>query len=958
MKIIFEEFNLNKLGEELVKVIKSRKNIFIPIRVIVPNNKVEQWFKSYWLKHHSEVLMNISFELIDNALFNLIEKPNSYKLITREQLRSLIIKLISEKNDISFPDNIKNYIFKDKKLDHIRLYDLSNKLSQLYLEYEQDLNEIYGWEKELYDLVIEEALKLNLVTLSSLFNNEQTIRDYKYEIYFFGFNKFTKLQEKIINTISLKNDIKILSLKQNPHLDNDFLLMTAPSRLREIEAVHSKICELLKDENNKLSDFLVLASDISLYEGVIPRIFNQDNINFPNIPYVINDRKRVNTSVNLGLKKLFEILNKKFYTRLDFFNLINNKDIQESRGITELDIINWSKAIIDMNVYRNNNNCDDWDYAKKRVLIAKISGINDINNNIVELSNDKYLPFSSIDFDDESIIRFVDAIDDLSFWLKTISNIEYINNDNLLLIKGQLDKWFSKKDVNGFENNRYYKKIINCIDFLLNIELPNDVIPLNTLFYILLDVTTVTQVNNGDYFTRGITFSDFDDKAILSAKYIFFLNASSSEFPKPVVKSELDLRDYDITNIEDIENSFFIQCQNATEKFFISYVNKDLKTDEDYYPSSFILKLKQRVNLITKELSLDETRSWTELFTKKEYKNKNYYLSLLKTKDSDDIKNEQEYQSDTIKKIRVKDMAEFLEEPLKTKAKRLFGREDAIDEDLKEEFEPFEIDNITNSVLTKKICIVILNNQKEIEDDDNFPELFERFNLEHKLPNVYSTFNLISYYEVLDDSKNIIKHIKEVTSELPIPKKLDDLPLEIGNSQWILTCDQEVCIYEEGTTRTYLQIKRLPTRAKESDFLYLYVISLMDIASLDGGSYDIVLDRGNVRTFSITRDRAKELLNNIYNAMNDYELDNNVYLPINIFENKKIKSLYDLIDNLTQKDGSPWSYFDDKKLFDYDSQLGYESKGFFKRFKEKRDEHIKLIAYYKAIEESEGDNNE
>ena len=83
MKIIFEEFNLNKLGEELVKVIKSRKNIFIPIRVIVPNNKVEQWFKSYWLKHHSEVLMNISFELIDNALFNLIEKPNSYKLITR-----------------------------------------------------------------------------------------------------------------------------------------------------------------------------------------------------------------------------------------------------------------------------------------------------------------------------------------------------------------------------------------------------------------------------------------------------------------------------------------------------------------------------------------------------------------------------------------------------------------------------------------------------------------------------------------------------------------------------------------------------------------------------------------------------------------------------------------------------------------------------------------------------------
>ena len=132
----------------------------------------------------------------------------------------------------------------------------------------------------------------------------------------------------------------------------------------------------------------------------------------------------------------------------------------------------------------------------------------------------------------------------------------------------------------------------------------------------------------------------------------------------------------------------------------------------------------------------------------------------------------------------------------------------------------------------------------------------------------------------------------------------------------------------------------------------------MDIASLDGDNYDIVLDRGNVRTFSITPSRAKELLINIYNAMNDYELNNNVYLPINIFENKKIKTLYNLIENLTQKDGSPWSYFDDKNLFDYDSQLGYKNKGFLKRFKEKRDEHIKLIEYYEISEESEGDNNE
>ena len=64
------------------------------------------------------------------------------------------------------------------------------------------------------------------------------------------------------------------------------------------------------------------------------------------------------------------------------------------------------------------------------------------------------------------------------------------------------------------------------------------------------------------------------------------------------------------------------QYQNAGENFFISYVNKNLKTDEDFYPSSFILELKNDEKYEDDEIiSLDEKRPWTELFTKKQYKN-------------------------------------------------------------------------------------------------------------------------------------------------------------------------------------------------------------------------------------------------------------------------------------------------------------------------------------------------
>ena len=85
--------------------------------------------------------------------------------------------------------------------------------------------------------------------------------------------------------------------------------------------------------------------------------------------------------------------------------------------------------------------------------------------------------------------------------------------------------------------------------------------------------------------------------SILSAKYVFFLNASSNELPRLKVKSELDLRNYDITEKEKMENAFFIQYQNAF-KFYISYVDKDLKTDEDFFKSSFVKIVAVRVSLI------------------------------------------------------------------------------------------------------------------------------------------------------------------------------------------------------------------------------------------------------------------------------------------------------------------------------------------------------------------------
>ena len=955
MKQVIEALKLNELADNLISFIKNRTNIFSTLQIICPNMKMQQWFKSYWLKTQDDILMNVEFLNIDEALLKVIDTDKPYRLLKRDSLKSFIIKHLSIKNDeLVFPSEINSYLYnKDGSVNSIKIYDLANALSQLFLDYEKDQIVITGWEGKLYELVLKDASSNNLATLDYVFKNKKGIKTLKEELYFFGFNNFSSLQQSIIDYYANKANVTMMLLKQDEEYKQEYVLTSAPSKLREVESVHTKICSLLKDADNKYSDFLVLANDISAYEGVIPRVFNQDNVNFPNIPYVINDRKLVETNVSVGIKKLFEIFNKKYYTRLDFFELINNKDIQEARGITDNDVDNFSKSIVAMNVYRKNDNSDDWDYAKKRVLLSKVAGINDVDNNIVELNDDNYLPYSNISFDNASIVKFVKLIDDLSSWQKLLSEIKYINNENLLLVKEELNKWFSIKDLSGFETNKYYKNVLDVFNFWYTMNISNDTIPLNTLFYTIFDASTVMQVSKGDYFTRGITFADFDVDSILSAKYVFFLNASSNELPRLKVKSELDLRNYDITEKEKMENAFFIQYQNA-DKFYISYVDKDLKTDEDFFKSSFVLDLEKRLKANEEKISLDETRSWEELYTKREYKNKDYYLTLLSSQEENeediDLINEHE----SLKKIKAKDMASFLEEPLKYKASKLFGKSDELDENMKEEYEPLELSALTSSILSKKIMIDLLINKQESLNEKHFDHLLKRFNLEHKLPNINNVINEESFATTCIKAVEVYKYVNDITNG---NYEIVTIPDVIIND-WVLTNNQEVCRYVENTSRTYIQMKKLIDKKDDyKEYLLLYILSLMDVISLPENTYEIKLSRRMSVSYEITPSEAKQILINIYELMNDYE--ENVCLPITLFYKQNIKTLDDLIENLLLQNGSPWGYFDDKKMFDYEKQLGYTNENFYEKYKKLRNKRIKLIKYLKEIqEESEAIENE
>ena len=47
MFLKINETNLKNLADKLIEIIKKRTNVFKTITVVVPNSKMQQWFKSY-----------------------------------------------------------------------------------------------------------------------------------------------------------------------------------------------------------------------------------------------------------------------------------------------------------------------------------------------------------------------------------------------------------------------------------------------------------------------------------------------------------------------------------------------------------------------------------------------------------------------------------------------------------------------------------------------------------------------------------------------------------------------------------------------------------------------------------------------------------------------------------------------------------------------------------------------
>lgn len=926
--IDYKSLQLSFLEKELKANILKRKNIMEPFEVIVSNKNVAQSFKSYFVLEDSSILMNVKFYTFSEFV-NKIIKEKGYKVIPSDIYKLLILKHIKNFKD---DEIIKNYIKEDSKDYASKLYDITDVLYNIFKSYENDLFNPTGFEKDLYQEVICEAMTLGYIDIKTALDKLDFDSDKEISVY--GFIKLSNIEEAILN--KYRGNVNYYMLERTDSKLNDIEVVKAISMKREVEVLHTNICKRLRD-GAMYSDILVLAPNMASYEPVVLQVFNQDNKEFVNVEcnFLSNGSKK--SALYEALVVLYRaIKNDYIFTRYDFSSLIEN-DIIKNKFLISKDL---TKTMIDTMIDLNVYNDYDFIYLKNRIILSKVSDMHSEEYSKVLVDKKIYLPYESISLDNDSILTFVNLIDVILNFIKTFKNINVVNKDNIYEILQVLDSLFNQES----DDNILYKKLRF---FIYNVILVNVEMPLNTFLLFML-----SYVNDATSLRRkrvGIVFRDFNKDYITRAKYIYFLGLSANNFPTIPGTLELDYRkDNNKKELEDIKNTFYIQLQNANE-VRLSYTYKNLKTDEEFFSSPLLNEIIDEYNLKTSEIKLKDSLDWGDLFSRTRFRNKDFKASgVLKTIPQIDNKRVQTLT------YKAKDFSEFLTEPFSAKAKLVFNRSDETLKELSEEYMPFEPSPIQKASILEDLTVERIKRIKNGNDSTDYSSFKESYLLNRTIPNLTSDWFDESFEKLNKNSIEIVDYIKQNVSDIksvkifPTDYDKDYVTLDFDLDKWNLVANKKVIVCDSGDNLKLFELKKIKQQEQEknNDYMLLYVTSLIYVILMNK-KYNITLYKKNNKNYDMDVLEAKDILNKIYGLLQNKYEGHNIGSRAFVMQAKDPDNLYEYLNTNFSSSYGAWGYFDDKKMFPiFESEnLGYQDDTFLQNYKESKNIMTKLVKF-------------
>ncbi|GEM_PF-622529 len=824
--------------------------------------------------------------------------------------------------------------------------------------------------------------------------------------------------------------------------DGTLTVHGAPSKIREIEHLHSQICLLLQN-GARLRDILIVAPNINDYRTAINQIFAAERTQAEEIknarktglekadaalylPYTIIDGEPRESLTARALESIFRICNTKTLSRLEFFELVRNPLVQSVRGIDPDEVESWEGWLTGMNIFRDrqlprveyfNGQSDentylyeDWNSGIKRLLLARMT------DSRVEDNGEIFQPYADIDSADSgSLYRFVDAVESLERLCKDCNSI-YIDGIRRDVLEKKfiphLNEWIAMKDTPremAFENI-IYQNVMEGIEKLIHQYTAGvDRISLKCLERTILGAAETSRYTVGSLFVNGLTFMIFTATRIIPIRHCFFLGMDAAGFPGRDMINSLDLRTGDIwpgDNQNALKNRYAFLCQlmSTTESLHLSFVNKNLQKDEDFFPSSVINDLFDFISQDglprwkAKEIPLDETREANVLFTQRAIRNQNMYRCMIENKANIDTSRFffdnsrlEPNLNELPERVTLSKLKKYLNDPFQFRIGEIFQSDDDDIDPEKIVYEPIDVDNIELIDIIKNAAQLIIRKDPRYREridqtlnngaveQDKMPiteaEANERITkaIDDYMQSLKeSGFRTYPIYEDLIRRKieSGAKNVAEQMLEHQLVEADDDNAIDISLTQiieykevtttvtWHLQGNADWHVWgKEDATLAITGVSLGKASEQYARYLTTFISALALIAqkNCNKATYHVQLNvcctkDSNLltREFDISTEEAVKILNTIYYYA--YIEQYAVAAPIKLLEDNKngpkIKSFEELENKLIDDKNGSWRYFKKGKMFNLCTDIGFDAfnhEVFVKQWNDTKDHQLRLV---------------
>ena len=604
-----------------------------------------------------------------------------------------------------------------------------------------------------------------------------------------------------------------------------------------------------------------------------------------------------------------------------------------------------------MNVYRHASE-DDWSRCISQMLFSQVTDAPFAS------AHERYLPYEDIESSDSNLtLKFINCIDELGRWIRfAAEGIEKTQTKSLALLKTHLAHWVglnAKEDRFAVEKKIWQKvqSVIDLMEFQFDAGAP--LISWKIVGQLLSSACEDSHTGNTRLFSSGLTFMRFAVNRVVPARHIFFIGANAGVFPGQKKANTMDLRTQtarwpgDDTPVDKNCYTFLCQLMSAAEGFHISYVNRNLKKDEELFPSSVVRDLQffigesacpNRAAFEEYKIPLDETRTDDKLFTLRSIRNKLNRVFVSPTENQ--TAQPQEMQLTLPDTVNVRDFKRFFDDPFQFQLSRKVTLPSVENDPEKELYEPVSLNNLDKSILLKDFVQSILDSKK-IKDSTTEQEWI----IKKKIPR--GVFGEVALNGLNAESAIIFNLISESIEgkSIAYQEKLDVTLLE-GAHSWTLR--SKLDWHQVLADGTHLLFSVKSGSVFNTDFIKLFLDALLIAAAKQGAEstthFELRMFSSRKediqKEFTIDRNDAVLRLKKIYHRC--FVENYRKCVPAKMYDERDMQTFVSYRSKLAGKFGA-WSYFDGKNLFDPEKFSGFSRDNFLNDWNDAVSEQVRLL---------------